>query len=154
MSMARAGSVIASVIVAVVAIIAANQRGYRMITLSPGRQIALLSVIHDGQLGQILEDATIRNGTALVVSYYTQERNETSKGFESELKEVLGFATQVAKAHHDSLVVLEPTRSIGPKWSPFVSGEMRFFRRTSTGYLFSNNGTEDWKEISRQSESH
>ena len=122
-----------------------------MITLASGRHVALLSVMHDRQLGQILEDATIRNSTALVVSYYTEEAG-TPQDSDSELREMLGFAAQVAKSHHDSLLVLEPTKSIGPRWSPFVSGEMRFFRQSSTGYLFTNNDAEAWKEIDRRSE--
>jgi hypothetical protein len=129
------------------ATILAIQRPFRQIALPSGTKVDLLSINRDGGIANMLRDSALQGHEAIVVSYYSRTKDLGSPAESEDIAELLELAIPIARRYNDSLIVIEPTVTFGPRWSPFVSGQMRFFAPPRPAYLFADQSRDPWREI-------
>ncbi len=108
------------------------------VVLASGRHYDVVSVRRDRGFSQFLRDSPYLRTEAVVVAYYTRARDLDSPSADSEASRLVELGIPLANRSRDSLIAIQSTRTIGPRWSPFVRGRIRFFARKSG---------ETWEEI-------
>ena len=97
-----------------------------------------VSVTRDNGIGRMLRDSVHSIREAIVVAYYSRESDLDSPTATQEAHELTELAVPLARRFGDSLIVVQSTSTIAPRWSPFVRGRIHFFVCTSG---------EDWREV-------
>jgi hypothetical protein len=132
-------SVSAISVLAGVGLLFLHQPHFESVVLSSGHRFDVLAVTRDRSIGGMLRRAPQSHQEAILVAYYSQQHDLDSPAASDEARELVELATPLVQRYNDSLVVTEPTATIGPRWSPFVRGRVHFFVRT---------GRDEWQEIS------
>jgi hypothetical protein len=87
----------------------------------------MMSIDRDRTIGRISRNPDYARREAIVLNYYSREPDPDSPQAFSEARELLEVSIPVAQEYNDSLIVIESTFSVGPRWSTLVKGRAHFF---------------------------
>ncbi|MGH7623066.1 MAG: hypothetical protein ACREMU_12055 [Gemmatimonadaceae bacterium] len=100
----------------------------------------------DSGMSGMLNDSALNHREDILVDYYGESGEPGDSTAEAEARELLEIAIPVANQYGDSLIVIKRTRTDGPRWSPFVHGNIYFFVPPRRGYFFGKeSGT--WQDV-------
>lgn len=102
-------------------------------TLLTGQTFDVLSVNRDPNVGQLLRRIPESRLEAVLVSYYSSQHDLDSPAASQEAHDVLQIGVPLALQNGDSLIAVQPIRTVGPHWSPIIRGRIHFFERSLDG---------------------
>lgn len=101
--------------------------------LLTGQTFDVLAVSRDAGVGQLLHHVPESRREAVLVSYYASQDDLDSPAARKEARDIMQLGIPLALQNGDSLIAVQPIRTLGPRWSPFVRGRIHFFERSPSG---------------------